>query len=199
MAKEFSRRQLFRLGPKVISEVHKDKQEVEEPIPLRPPGALRDDEGFLKTCERCHACADACPYDAIGVFHGAEHGQHELTPFMNPAEKPCRWCKTMDCVQACPSGALHFNDDKPDDVDPESLFQYVPAMAKIQFHQDACLITRGTLCDECNLFCPTHTKSILVIGRNVRIKEDVCTGCGLCVAHCPATPNALTLQDCSPE
>jgi ferredoxin-type protein NapG len=193
MAKEFSRRQLFRLGPRLVTEIHKEKYKQEEPAPLRPPGGLADDQKFLDTCERCHACHDACPYAVISIFKGAEHGQHELTPYMNPAEEPCRWCKSMDCIQVCPSGALRFNADMPAETPTDSYYQHVAPMAKAQLDQDACMISHGTLCDECNLFCPSHVKSILVIGRTVRLNEESCVGCGLCVAHCPATPRALSL------
>ena len=196
MAKRaFSRRQLFRMGPRALAELKQESEGHEEPDPLRPPGACKDDAQFLSSCERCHACADACPYAAINIFKGPDHGQHESTPYMNPAESPCRWCKTMDCIQACPSDALQFNVDKPAAVEPQDLYRYVDPIAKVSIDHNKCMLSQGTLCDECNLFCPSHTKSILVLGRSVRLNEESCTGCGLCVAHCPATPNAITLVD----
>ena len=192
MVKKLSRRQLFSLGPRVITHGRQVSDDLREQ-PIRPPGANRDQRAFLDTCERCHQCADACPFDAVFVLEGPEHGEHEHTPYMKPMSRACRWCKDMPCVQACPSDALAFHAEMPANTDAQEYYQYVDPIAKIDVKQSHCMLSQGVLCDECSLFCPSHTKSILVLGRNVRVKEDACTGCGLCSVHCPATPNAISV------
>ena len=116
----FNRRQLFRLKigdlnrelDKVFSSPSRGTDagtETEAKDELewfpRPPGAISEEQEFLDTCERCHACAGACPYEAISTY-GPAMGKLEGTPFIDPAKSPCHWCEDMPCLKACPSGAL---------------------------------------------------------------------------------------------
>ena len=88
MAKEFSRRNLFRLRLGDLSDLARDtlsqKSEgntpMEETAYIRPPGAARDDSLFLQKCDRCKLCSEACPYGVIrhsGVVDGDLEGAAE--------------------------------------------------------------------------------------------------------------------------
>ncbi len=184
---EFNRRQLFklRLGD-LTREVGKafapGKPETQErPGHPRPPGALADASEFLNTCESCHACANACPYDAI-EHYGPAFGILEGTPYIDPAKSPCHWCEDMPCIAACPSGALVREDDEP-----------VAPIGKVSLDLNACLNTQGVLCDVCSYRCPTHVKAIRMVDRMPALETDRCTGCGMCVYHCEAEPSAFRI------
>ncbi len=184
---KFSRRQLFRLRlSDVTREVGKSAaqngaEDEEEPF-LRPPGALEDEDAFLETCERCQACAEACPFGVIHHF-GPVAGQLEKTPFVDPASVPCRWCEDMPCVRACPSGALKL--DEGEEVAP---------IAKVLLQPDKCLTTQGILCDTCSWRCPAGVKAIRMVARKPVLEVDRCTGCGMCVVFCEAEPSAFKLD-----
>ena len=186
---EFSRRQLFKLRladitremrKAVSSPGSKDAAENDEaPRFPRPPGAIRDEDAFMTTCERCHACAGACPHNAI-VLYGPALGRLEGTPFIDPAMAPCHWCEDMPCINACPSGALHRDAAYP-----------VPPMAKVVLDLDQCLNSQGILCDVCSYRCPQHIKAIRMVGRTPVLDSERCTGCGMCLFHCEAEPSAF--------
>ncbi len=188
----FSRRQLFRfrLGDlsREIGKSLRDPDGEEEAVPfIRPPGALPEEEAFLATCERCHACAEACPYEVIRNF-GPAFGLLEGTPFLDPATTPCHWCEDMPCIKACPSGALHQDEETP-----------VPPIGKVTLHLDKCLNTQGILCDTCSFRCPSHIKAIRMVNRTPVLDQERCTGCGLCIVHCEAEPSAFSLLFADPE
>jgi ferredoxin-type protein NapG len=182
----FNRRQLFKLRigdltRKFLGEGESEDPDVAEATSFpRPPGALRDAAAFLDTCERCGACASACPHDAI-FKHGAATGRHEGSPFLDPAQSPCRWCEDMPCIEACPSGALAREAGIP-----------VPPVAKVSLDLDRCLNTSGILCDTCSFRCPTHIKAIRMVDRLPLLDAATCTGCGMCVYHCEAEPSAFS-------
>jgi MauM/NapG family ferredoxin protein len=146
---------------------------------VRPPGALQDSQAFLDTCHRCQACSAACPYDVISHL-GPAAGEEEGTPFIKPEENPCHWCPTMDCLEACPSGALAYNDKGC--VDP---------IAKAELDLNACLTQQGILCDDCVSACPTSVKALKLHNLKPQLDLHKCVGCGLCSYYCPTTPVAI--------
>jgi ferredoxin-type protein NapG len=187
---EFNRRQLFKLR---IGDLSREVGKIVAPRPAdtddrdserfpRPPGALRDEAQFLATCERCHACAGACPHGAIDQF-GPAHGRLEGTPFINPGAAPCHWCEEMPCIAACPSDALIHDPELP-----------VPPIAKVSLDLDKCLNRQGILCDTCSFRCPTHIKAIRMVNRMPQLDAEACTGCGMCLFHCDAEPTAFGLE-----
>lgn len=188
MSAEFSRRNLFRLKPTDLAQLwvksrQQDEGAGDQPETyIRPPGALKIDEEFLSACERCHKCIEACPYDAIQPL-GPIAGAAEGTPFLTPEVKPCHWCSDMDCINACPSGALSFGENKT-----------VPEIAKAVIDPDLCLVGQGVLCDTCAVRCPTEIKAIRMRGRAPVLDADLCTGCGLCAYYCDAEPHAISIR-----
>lgn len=72
--------------------------------PLRPrknpvrgaaPGAHRLPIIDAARCLGCHACVDACPYDALGIRR-----------YVAVLERPDACCGAGPCVEACPNGSL---------------------------------------------------------------------------------------------
>ena len=183
-----SRRNLFRLKPTDWARLWRDSAHEKEgaddrPVRfIRPPGAFQNEEEFMTRCERCGLCSEACPHNAIAHL-GPIAEKAEGTPFLTPDNKPCHWCVSMDCIHACPSGALSFGDD--DKVRPVAI-----AVVDTQL----CLVSHGILCDACVLYCPPHIRAITVRGRLPVIDADKCTGCGLCAHHCEGEPHAISIQ-----
>ena len=185
---EFNRRQLFSLrlgdltremGKALTADGEHEKQTDEGMRFPRPPGAISGENAFLDTCERCHACARACPHDAISQY-GPAFGRLEGGPYIDPAEAPCHWCEDMPCIAACPSGALAREAEEP-----------VAAIGTVTLDLNRCLNAQGILCDTCSYRCPTHVKAIRMVNRKPVLDVDECVGCGMCVYHCDAEPPAF--------
>jgi ferredoxin-type protein NapG len=186
MATKISRRGLFRLRPNEILSLINEKERPEESEGqarryIRPPGAMAEEEAFLSACTRCNKCIEACPHGVISRLT-AVAGRAEGTPYLQPEKDPCRWCVDMPCINACESGALRFAPDGT-----------VPPIAKAVLTLDKCLNEQGILCDTCTRHCPTQVRAIRMVGRNVKLDTDQCTGCGLCAYHCEAVPSALSI------
>jgi ferredoxin-type protein NapG len=182
MAAKLSRRQFFRLGMGDVAEGLGKPQTADEtappPLPLRPPLAIAE-ANFATTCERCHRCSDACPFDVIEHL-GPASGPGEDTPVLDLEKSPCRWCADMPCARACPSGALAFGPEES-----------VPPIGTAVLALSTCLATEGVLCDECAVVCPSEVKAITMEGRMPVLDQTRCVGCGLCAFHCPSTPVSI--------
>ena len=178
-----SRRQLFRLRPaKLLSMAFDKTDSAKKKVFFRPPGALPEVQ-FLSACERCGSCAKACPHDVIFKL-GPETGNTENTPYLDPRESPCHWCTSFDCIQACPSGALLKLED-----------QQPKAIGKAVVDMSSCLISAGTICDECRTVCPAELKAIKIFDRQIHIDTDICSGCGLCSYYCDNAGAAISIQN----
>jgi len=187
MPAEFSRRNLFRLKPTDLAQLWVKSRRQEDGAGdrpeayIRPPGASKVAAEFLSLCERCHKCMEACPFDVIQLL-GPVAGVAEGTPFLTPETQPCHWCPSMDCIHACPSGALSFGGNEK-----------VAPIARAVINLDLCLVSQGVLCDTCAVRCPTEIKAIRMKERFPVLDAERCTGCGLCAYHCEAEPHAITI------
>ncbi len=77
---------------------------------LRPPGALREDK-FLASCIKCGQCVQVCPVNAIKIADLTD-GFGIGTPFIEPRDQACDFsCDALQCVLACPTGALSHDID----------------------------------------------------------------------------------------
>ena len=182
---DISRRQFFRLRPADVLRETRRPPEESLPAPIRPPGALRPETTFVSACTAasgCNACIEACPYDVIKAL-GPAWGDAEGTPYLEPATEPCRWCPSLDCIEACDSGALAKPETGP-----------VPRIATLTLNLDECLNRQGTICSDCSDFCPTTVRAMTSRGREPILNPETCVGCGLCVFHCDAPGPALTLK-----
>lgn len=74
-------------------------------VRLRPPGALAEDE-FLASCIKCGQCVQVCPVEAIklaDIMDGFGIG----VPYIDARPQACDFsCDGLQCVLACPTGAL---------------------------------------------------------------------------------------------
>lgn len=82
---------------------------------LRPPGALDEDE-FLAACIKCGQCVQVCPVEAIKLADGDE-GYGLGVPYIDARAQACDFsCDAVQCVLACPTGALSHLIAKKEEV-----------------------------------------------------------------------------------
>ena len=74
---------------------------------LRPPGAL-DESDFLASCIKCGQCVQVCPVEAI-VLADLPDGYGVGVPYIDARAQACDFsCDAVQCVLACPTGALVY-------------------------------------------------------------------------------------------
>ncbi|MDR3087680.1 MAG: ferredoxin-type protein NapF [Azoarcus sp.] len=144
--------------------------------PRRPPWAV-DEALFQHICFRCGACVTNCPTGLLvqgaGGFPEADfHRGH------------CTFC--ADCAHAC-AAAVRKNGFRHD---PALAFspEHPPWTLRAGIGAD-CLPGKGVLCRSCEDHCEAGIiRFVPRIGAPAQpdIETSVCTGCGECVAACPA-------------
>ncbi len=78
---------------------------------LRPPGSL-DEHDFLASCIKCGQCVQVCPVQAIKLADLVD-GFGVGVPYIDAREQACDFsCDAVQCVLACPTGALTY--EKPE-------------------------------------------------------------------------------------
>ena len=100
---------------------------------LRPPGAL-DEKLFLASCIKCGQCVQVCPVEAIVLADIAE-GFGIGVPYIEARTQACDFsCDAVQCVLACPTGALSHELDTKE--------QTRMGLARLS-RPDACLARQG--------------------------------------------------------
>ena len=100
---------------------------------LRPPGALAERE-YLASCIKCGQCVQVCPVQAIR-FGDAMDGFGNGVPHIDARRQACDFsCDAVQCVLACPTGALTHSLDKKE--------QAQMGLARL-VRPDACLARKG--------------------------------------------------------
>jgi ferredoxin-type protein NapG len=75
---------------------------------LRPPGAL-DEKDFLASCIKCGQCVQVCPVQAIKLADLVD-GFGVGVPYIEARAQACDFsCDAVQCVLACPTGALTYH------------------------------------------------------------------------------------------
>ena len=74
---------------------------------LRPPGALNESD-FLSSCIKCGQCVQVCPVQAIKLGD-LDDGFGVGVPFIDARAQACDFsCDAVQCILACPTGALTY-------------------------------------------------------------------------------------------
>lgn len=83
---------------------------------LRPPGAIKDrlqEQEFLAACIKCGQCVQVCPVEAIRLADLTD-GVGIGTPYIQARDQACDFsCDGLQCVLACPTGALTHDINYP--------------------------------------------------------------------------------------
>lgn len=104
---------------------------------LRPPGALKqglEKQEFLAACIKCGQCVQVCPVEAIHLADLID-GVGVGVPYIEARDQACDFsCDGLQCVLACPTGALTHSIN-------------YPAQARMGFARlarpEACLAVQG--------------------------------------------------------
>jgi len=152
---------------------------------LRPPGAMEPGQ-FENVCSRCGKCVEACPANAIHMDAGGLTA--DGLPYVVAAEQPCVVCDSLACMNACPTGALKVLD------------RLQIKMGTARVNLDLCRREFGEDCRLCVEACPITGQGASPAGDaivihaesgRVRVRKNICVGCGLCENHCPTQPRAI--------
>lgn len=137
------------------------------PAPFQPlpPGAS---PVSVQACTGCGDCVRACAEKILLI-----QGGRVAVDF---TRGECTFCNA--CATAC----------------PEPVFTAPPVMAHHAAITGACLARRGTTCMSCRDACPED--AIRFVPRMggpflPDLGADNCTGCGACIAPCPADAIAM--------
>ena len=146
---------------------------------VRPPGAISPSL-FVQACDGCAECATVCPAQAISMTGPAVAGR-KPGPRIDAAQNPCVMCDDIACIKSCPTGALA----------PTSRADI--KIAQIRFDDTRCHAFDGTNanCQICADRCPVGPSAITVAAGAGPTITTACTGCGVCVQFCPASPPPL--------
>ena len=156
-------------------------------FPYRPPWAA-DETLFTQACTRCGACILACP---TGLLVHSTGG----FPEADFRRAHCTFC--ADCAHACAENARQNASRQPLAL---AFSPDLPPWALQATISTSCLPRQGVLCRSCEDHCeesairfaPHHGRP-----AQPEVIESRCTGCGECVAPCPA--HAISMQTLPPS
>jgi ferredoxin len=141
---------------------------------IRPPGALPE-KNFVSVCTGCGKCLKVCPNNALQstFLEAGLAGLYtpRLVPRIGYCEEHCNFCGRV-----CPTEAI-----LPLSVEEKQKVQM--GVAKID--KTRCIaFEEGKICLVCNEQCSYHA----IVGDDKKrpiVKEEICTGCGICENKCP--------------
>ena len=130
---------------------------------------------FADLCRRCDECITACEESILIRSDGG-------FPDIDFARGGCTFCGA--CANACRYGAIKNNGQ--------------PAWNLKVTVAPTCLEAKSITCRACGEACETRAIRFFLRvggGADLRLDQDICTGCGACVAVCPV--DAVTIGTAS--
>jgi polyferredoxin len=160
----------------------------QDPVLLRPPGALAEKE-FLKRCVKCGECMKVCTTNGLQPTLLEAGAEGIWSPLLVPRIGYCEYRCTL-CGQVCPTGAI-----KRLTLEEKAKVRIGLAM----IDKGRCLPwAHDRPCIVCEEVCPTSKKAIWLEevrvrgrqGKVLTVKQphvdlELCIGCGICEAKCP--------------
>jgi MauM/NapG family ferredoxin protein len=147
---------------------------------LRPPGALSE-QRFVARCMGCGTCVATCPTGGLLPLVSVHRLDAVFSPRLVPRVGPCLPDCTA-CGDACPTGAI----------------ARIPVKKKTKIQIGIAIIDRtrcqpwagGERCVICLDACPSDYSAIELQRTETGefrpyVKEQLCTGCGICEYKCP--------------
>ena len=127
--------------------------------PLFPP--YYDDEEDFEKCKECGSkpCVEACE-EAVIIIKNER-------PTLDFSESGCTFCD--ECAKVCEPGVLKIEAKKE--------------LPKLHIDMLSCLAWQKTICSMCKDVC--DVRAIDFAGLFNPQINDICNGCGFCVAVCP--------------
>jgi ferredoxin-type protein NapF len=149
---------------------------------IRPPGALPEGE-FVTACTGCGQCLKVCPNNALQstLLEAGLAGLYtpRLVPRIGYCEEFCNFCGRV-----CPTGAI-----LPLPVEEKRHIQ----MGIAHIDKTRCIAwDTDKICLVCNEQCSYQA----VVGDEKKrpiVKEEKCTGCGICENKCPVDGEAAII------
>ncbi|OGP93612.1 MAG: hypothetical protein A2157_03755 [Deltaproteobacteria bacterium RBG_16_47_11] len=146
---------------------------------IRPPGSLPE-EKFVSVCTGCGECLKVCPNNALQstLLEAGLAGLYtpRLVPRIGYCEEFCNFCGRV-----CPTEAI-----RPLSIEEKRLIQIGVA----HINKTRCIAwDTDKICLVCNEQCSYQA----IIGDDKKrpiIKEEKCTGCGICENKCPVEGEA---------
>ncbi|MCP4604537.1 MAG: 4Fe-4S dicluster domain-containing protein [Proteobacteria bacterium] len=156
---------------------------------VHPPGAVKKDR-FGDLCIRCGSCIRVCPKQSLSPAIDEAGPILFQTPVLSGRKGGCKFdCKA--CSEVCPTGAirkLSLTEKKQEKIGLAIIDQKrCVAFAK----QSPCVVCYTSCPLSAIEFVPTDID--LKWGERLftpKVKNDACTGCGLCEAICPLAGKA---------
>ena len=141
---------------------------------IRPPGALPEKK-FVSACTGCGECLKVCPNNALQstFLEAGIAGLYtpRLVPRIGYCEEFCNFCGRV-----CPTEALRILS-----IEEKRLIQ----MGVAHIDKTRCIAyDQDKICLVCNEQCSYHA----IVGDEKKrpiVKEEKCTGCGICENKCP--------------
>jgi ferredoxin-type protein NapF len=149
---------------------------------IRPPGALPE-EKFVSVCTGCGECLKVCPNNALQstFLEAGLAGLYtpRLVPRIGYCEEFCNFCGRV-----CPTEAIRHLS-----IEEKHLLQ----MGVAHIDKTRCIAwDTGKICLVCNEQCSYHA----IVGDEKKrpiVKEEKCTGCGICENKCPVDGEAAII------
>jgi len=146
---------------------------------IRPPGSL-EEEKFVSVCTGCGECLKVCPNNALQstLLEAGLSGLYtpRLVPRIGYCEEFCNYCGRI-----CPTEAIRHLP-----VEEKRLVQ----MGIAHIDKTRCIAwDTEKICLVCNEQCSYHA----IVGDDKKrpiVKEEKCTGCGICENKCPVDGEA---------